>query len=141
MGRIVNVDFSPVVIEQMQQKYNDENYSHTPAPAMEFVCADMTQRWPFDDESFDLVVCKGALDAVLCSAGARGAILVAVAECVRVLARGHGIFFLVTNGNPDARIEYLEHRYQMDYYWSCVNVHPVTRILSAEPHGYGQATR
>ena len=60
-GSIINIDFSSVVIEQMKKKYDD--YSDS----MEFICADITKSLPFSDESFDLIICKGTLDAILTS--------------------------------------------------------------------------
>lgn len=135
VGPIVNVDFSSVVIEQMKERYNDEYYealkSRVPVSKMTFLCADITKHLPFEDESFDLIICKGAFDAVLCSPAARAEALNLVRECVRLLARGHGIFFLVTHGNPDSRIEYLEHEFSLGHYWFGVNIHQSKR---APPH-------
>jgi len=142
LGPIANVDFSQVVIDQMKNKYDDAFYdrwysSHKrgpysstlppPPPKMEFVCADITGRLPFDDQSFDLIVCKGSFDAILTSAGSKCSILCVVQECARLLSNGHGIFFLVTHGNPDSRIEYLEHNNRLDHYWLGVSVHNVAR--------------
>lgn len=125
-GPIVNVDFSSTVIEQMERKYGNHFYQHLGtkvAAKMEFLCADITQPLEFDDGSFDLIVCKGALDAVLCSDGSRGHALRTVEECHRLLAPGHGILFLVTNGNPDNRLEYLERENSLSHYWRGVSVH------------------
>jgi SAM-dependent methyltransferase len=132
-GEIVNVDFSEAVISQMKAKYNDAFYSNlygeqgsSAIRKMQFICADVTERLPFSSESFDLIICKGSFDAVLCGSKVRGV----VAELHRVLARGHGIFFLVTNGNPDSRLEYLEHKNDINHYWQGVNVHTVPPLGS-----------
>lgn len=127
-GRIVNVDFSGVVIKQMKDKYNRQFYEnlygissrYTP---MEFICADITQYLPFHEGEFDLVICKGSFDAVLCSS--KVCMRRLVSEIHRVLAQEHGVFFLVTNGNPDNRLEYLEHNYNLYHYWQGVSVHTV----------------
>lgn len=138
-GPIVNVDFSSVVIDQMQRKYSDQFYrdwtarGHTYPTKMEFICADITERLPFDDYSFDLIVCKGSFDAILCSPGSKLTIVRLVKECYRLLAPGYGIFFLVTHGNPDSRIEFLEHENSLDYFWHNVSVHHVTR---QKQHGH-----
>ena len=134
-GPIVNVDFSAVVIAQMKDKYNKDFYlkhmnwnkRNRPVPQMEFVRADMTTKLPFENQSFDLIVCKGSFDAVLCSAGSKANILFTVRECARLLSCGHGIFFLVTQGNPDSRIEYLEYRNNLSHYWMGVNYFSIPR--------------
>ena len=90
---------------------------------MEFICADATERLPFEDSSFDLIICKGTMDAVLCSLGSKSKAKDMVEESVRLLTNdGHGIFFLVSNGNSDNRIEFLEDRHTCDlsYYWNSV---------------------
>lgn len=132
-GTIVNVDFSSAVIDQMKQKYSQHFYQHLSnkvAKPMEFVCADITQNLDFEDGSFDLIVCKGALDAVMCSS--KGDALHTVEQCHRLLAPGHGIFFLVTNGNPDNRLEYLEYENSLAHYWRGVSVHTVAKQYQDE---------
>ena len=63
------------------------------------------------------------MDAVLCSLGSKSKAKDMVEESVRLLTNdGHGIFFLVSNGNSDNRIEFLEDRHTCDlsYYWNSV---------------------
>lgn len=122
---MTNLDFSKVVIDQMKERYNGETSSVK--PAMEFLCHDITTGLPFEDESFDLIICKGSFDAVLCSAGQAADIRKLVQESVRCLARGHGVFFVVTHGNPDNRIVYLEHDNDINFYWDGVSCHSVER--------------
>jgi len=83
-GSVVNIDFSSVVIEQMKKKYED--YSDS----MEFICADITKSFPFADESFDLIICKGTFDAILTSSSSVTSAKFLVSECSRVLTNGHG---------------------------------------------------
>ena len=137
LGPITNIDFSDVVIEQMKQKYTDTFYrsllGYSPNCPMRFICADITKRLPFANEAFDLVICKGAFDAVL--NGPKASMRSVVTEIHRVLARSHGVFFLVTTGNPDSRVEYLEYKYELNHYWQGVSVHPVPAGMARERHG------
>ncbi|KAL3911978.1 MAG: hypothetical protein SGILL_007071 [Bacillariaceae sp.] len=126
-GRIVNVDFSTVVIEQMKKRFEQRGYydgdeKHSDEPETTFVCADITEGLPFDDESFDLVIVKGTLDAVLCGKTGSFNAKKVVSECARVLSTGYGCLFLVTYGNSDSRVEYLEHQNDISFYWHEVSI-------------------
>lgn len=136
-GEIVNVDFSSVVIEQMKNKYDDHFYSqfggHCPN-RMTFLCADVTDPLPFPDQSFDLIICKGTLDAILCSSGSVAKAKNTIRECVRLLAYGHGALFLVSYGNPDSRVLYLEGPdHDLSFYWQEVSTHVLGRHSSSGP--------
>lgn len=127
-GQITNVDFSSEVIEQMKKKYcNPEFTVKFGCPEMKFVCADITKGLPFSNQSFDLIVCKGTFDAILCGIGSVNNAKVVVGECARVLADGHGVFFLVSNGNPDSRVVFLEHDNDISFYWKEVSIHHTGR--------------
>lgn len=123
-GKIINLDFSPVVIDQMKQRYSQsgleakdmELLGHT----MQFVCADITEGLPFKNDAFDLIICKGTFDAILCGVGSIDAKR-SIADCARVLAPGYGVFLLVSHSNPDSRIEFLEHENDLSYYWHDVS--------------------
>jgi SAM-dependent methyltransferase len=138
-GGIVNVDFSPVVIGQMKAKYDDAFYQHLGLnkSCMEFVCADITKGLDcFQDGSFDLIICKATFDAVLSSAGSIANGKQVIRDCNRLLADNHGVFMLVTFGNPDSRVEFLEHQGDLSYYWQGVSVHTVTRSSKELPAKY-----
>jgi SAM-dependent methyltransferase len=140
-GRIVNVDFSPIVIEQMKKKYNDEYYEElakkrvtnsstkgeTTINKMEFICADLTDENEmeklFVDSSFDLILCKATLDAVLNTPTPMINARKLIRQCKRMLADQHGILFVVTNGNPDNRLEYFEYDNNLHYHWQNVSIH------------------
>ncbi|KAL3916870.1 MAG: hypothetical protein SGILL_004979, partial [Bacillariaceae sp.] len=67
-GPITNVDFSSVVINQMKKRYEERGYAAKDTEmlgsTMKFVCADITNGLHiFDDNSFDLVIMKGTMDA------------------------------------------------------------------------------
>uniref|UniRef100_A0A7S3PZ44 Methyltransferase domain-containing protein n=2 Tax=Chaetoceros debilis TaxID=122233 RepID=A0A7S3PZ44_9STRA len=69
---------------------------------MSFKCVDVTESLPFPDESFDLIINKGTLDAILCSNGAITRCNKMMAECSRVL-KGHGSMVVVSHGTPENR--------------------------------------
>lgn len=127
-GEIVNLDFSSVVIDQMRKKHREDYVrkgQQLMAPKMKYVCADITQGLPFEDESFDLIICKGTFDAILCSGGSVANIRTLVKECARVLTTGVGCLFLVTTGTPDNRVVFLEHDNELEYYWKEVSYQTV----------------
>jgi EEF1A lysine methyltransferase 4 len=147
-ARFVQVDFSQVVIDQMKERYNDEYYrgvlgnnpSNSKQPRMEFLCHDVTDPpMPFENGSFDLIVCKGAFDAVLCSAGSGYNIRRMVKECVRLLNDDGGVLMVVTYGNPDNRVVFLEDEDgELETYWQGVSVHTVPSMVRGRTgHGNG----
>jgi hypothetical protein len=75
-----------------------------------------------------LIICKATLDAVLCSSGSVANAKRIVEESVRLLANGHGVFFLVSYANPDSRVVFLEHQNDLSYYWQEVSTHTVSRV-------------
>lgn len=149
----VQVDFSPVVIDQMKERYNEDYYrgvlgtdTNKPhAPRMEFLCCDITQPpLPFDTGSFDLIICKGVFDAVLCSAGSVFNIRRLVKECVRLLNDDGGVLMVVTYGNPDNRVVFLEEEKtgELETYWQGVSVHNVpSMVRSRKNNGHHNSNK
>ena len=134
-GEIVNVDFSSVVIDQMMKKHESKHEREGKqlfAPKMKFVCADITNGLPFKDNDFDLIICKGTFDSILCSSGSVTHAKKLIAECERVLATGHGCLFLVSYGSPDNRVVFLEHENDPSYYWQGIGIRTVPRKNQAE---------
>jgi len=101
---IVNIDISPVVIEQMKEKSNS---------ALEYVVMDVTEMTAFESASFDAVIDKGTLDALLCGEGSAENADRMCSEISRVL-KPSGTFMLITYGSPKTRMQYLEPR---KYQW------------------------
>eukprot|EP00522_Entomoneis_paludosa_P000417 CAMPEP_0172465594 /NCGR_PEP_ID=MMETSP1065-20121228/53992_1 /TAXON_ID=265537 /ORGANISM="Amphiprora paludosa, Strain CCMP125" /LENGTH=129 /DNA_ID=CAMNT_0013222169 /DNA_START=95 /DNA_END=484 /DNA_ORIENTATION=- len=111
---MANIDFSSVVIEQQKDKY------HHYRPTIDFVCHDLRNGIPYPGGSFDLIIAKACFDAILCGPSPVGYARRLVKEIVRCLAPSHGIFFLVSSGNPDSRLLFLEHRNDLYHYWNSV---------------------
>ncbi|KAL3823180.1 hypothetical protein ACHAXA_010064 [Cyclostephanos tholiformis] len=143
-GKITNVDFSSIVIEQMRKLYSDEWYSelHTRLRSeqkldevetnptqiatkknvrsptkkdeiptfekMHFECTDLTNEMNFRDESFDMIFCKGALDAVLCGTNASKRVQCMLNECHRILDSKHGVMVIISYGEPNSRLNLFE---------------------------------
>lgn len=107
---ITNIDISRVVIDQMKEKYSMP-YQQMNVCSMEFA-----------EESFDAVVAKGVLDAILCGEGSTANVAKFCSEVSRVL-KPSGLLFIVSYGVPDNRLQYLEND---DYSWT-VATHTVPK--------------
>jgi len=59
---ITNVDYSPVVIDQMQRRHEASR------PGMKWVVADVREL-PFDADAFDITLDKGTMDAMMTTKG------------------------------------------------------------------------
>lgn len=146
-GGIVGVDWSPVVIGQMEAKYTPEylgrmvmdeakrhgrdasDDAHS-FPLMEFLCANVLEGLPFDDGSFDLILCKGSFDAMVSSSASNARLL--NQECFRLLHPGHGSMVIITHGNPESRIVFFEN--PQDEWWSEVGIHTIAKPTMDRRH-------
>jgi SAM-dependent methyltransferase len=97
--QVVNVDISPVVIEQM--RLMDQ------LPGQAWEVADCRSMPEFDDASFGSVLDKGTLDAVLCSSHGTADAAAYINEVHRLLVPG-GVFLLISLGQPQARLAALK---------------------------------
>ncbi|PBK72505.1 S-adenosyl-L-methionine-dependent methyltransferase [Armillaria solidipes] len=111
---IVNVDYSSVVIEQMQKRHG------TDRPEMEWRVMDVREL-EFADDHFDVAIDKGTMDAMMT---AKGDVWVrfteadppeqVVSDCtkevdevIRVLRKSSGLFLYLTFGQPHFRRRFL----------------------------------
>lgn len=112
---ITNIDISRVCIEIMAERYKDK-------PTLQWqqmnICA-----LDFPDETFDVVIAKGTVDAVLCGEGSTANMAKLCSEVSRVL-KPKGLFFIVSYGVPDNRLNYIE---KEDVYSWNVTVHTVPK--------------
>jgi len=101
---ITNIDISDVLIARMKEQSKGT------------VCEDSRVRWmvmdvcnmSFAAASFDLILEKGTLDALLCESEEKLDVVHAMLdECFRVL-RPSGCLLLVTHGNPSDRLSVLQ---------------------------------
>jgi len=112
---ITNIDISKVCVDQMMERFRDK-------PTLQWqqmnVCS-----LDFPDETFDVVVDKGTMDSVLCGEGSTANVAKMCGEVSRVL-KPSGVFFIVSYGVPDNRLNYLE---KEDMYSWNVTVHTVPK--------------
>lgn len=130
-GGITNVDFSDVVIDTMRARYKNGEYLRTieskfsripknsaksigkmkgenlNIPPLTFACVDITHGLPYSENSFDLIICKGTLDALLCSETGTVNVKIMMKECNRVL-KVNGSMVVVSHGAPESRLIYFE---------------------------------
>lgn len=104
---IVNVDYSPIVIERMRARNHDR-------PEMPWLVMDI-RNLEFEDDSFDVAIDKGTMDALMTTKGdvwdppqqVIDDCTREVDEVLRVLRNGNGAFLYLTFGQPHFRRRYL----------------------------------
>ncbi|KAF9054476.1 S-adenosyl-L-methionine-dependent methyltransferase [Panaeolus papilionaceus] len=105
---IVNIDYSPVLVQKMSARHS------TVRPEMEWHQMDVREL-NFDDESFDVAIDKGTMDAMMTAKGdvwdppaqVMEDCNKEVDEALRVLRKG-GVFIYLTFGQPHFRRRYLQ---------------------------------
>ena len=112
---ITNVDISRVVIDQMVERYKDK-------PTLQWQHMNVTQL-DFPDETFDVVIAKATVDAILCGEGSTANIAKMCSEITRVL-RPTGVFIIISYGVPDNRLNYMD---KEDIYSWTVTTHTVPK--------------
>jgi SAM-dependent methyltransferase len=91
---IASIDLSPTVIAQLQETYKGESRLQW----FEMNCAKLG----FPDQSFDLVIDKGTIDAIMCGDDCDELVNDTMSEAFRVLTDG-GHFVCITFGSPGER--------------------------------------
>lgn len=99
---VTNMDISDVLIAQMRERYSEKKYASVAWDAMD------AQALGYADASFDLVLDKGTLDAVICDQNSGEILYNVFAECSRVLKPG-GVLLVVTHGAPADRTCYFDY--------------------------------
>ncbi|KAH7440509.1 hypothetical protein KP509_04G110800 [Ceratopteris richardii] len=89
---IVNIDISPVVIEAMRKKY-------ALIPQLKYMRMDATNMSCFENGSFDCVIDKGTLDAIMCVVGGPYNVAMMLAEITRIL-KSSGVYMLISFAGP-----------------------------------------
>ena len=122
---IVNIDFSTVLIDRMQKK-------NLHREGLQFSVLDVANLGAFGDESFDLILDKGCLDAVMCGTSSVDSVSNACEEISRVLVDG-GYFVSITYGEPKMRNPYYR---KALFKWICSSRKLLTKVGSMSFYVY-----
>jgi len=102
---IYNMDISEVVIDQMKERYSSrENMVWEVMDAREM---------DYKDETFDIVIDKSTIDALLCGENAFLNVAKMTKEVQRVLKKG-ACYFVISYGRPEGRLLHFE-RAHLDF--------------------------
>ncbi|XP_053990626.1 EEF1A lysine methyltransferase 4-like isoform X1 [Hylaeus volcanicus] len=95
-----NIDISKAAIEKMSKHYKEK-------PSMEFRVMNALDMSAFPSETFDTVIDKGTMDAILCGESSTTNVAQLLKEVNRVLNR-NGRYICITYGQPSFRLPYFE---------------------------------
>jgi SAM-dependent methyltransferase len=96
--KLVGIDFSRVVLNQMGVRCND-------LPEISFVLGNVVDT-DFPSEFFNGIIDKACFDAIICHEEGSSKATQYIDEVVRILT-DTGIFILISHGNPEAILPYL----------------------------------
>jgi SAM-dependent methyltransferase len=120
---VVNIDYSEPVIERMRDRHEKSR------PGMEWIVMDMTRMDAFPDGSFDCVIDKAAMDAILVREGDvwnpdPSVVEMAYAMCEHIarILRDGGLFVQISLAQPHFRKKYL-----LGQHLTATSSTPVTR--------------
>ena len=96
---IVNMDFSRVVIYQMQHKYPQMKWEQMNALHMSY-----------PDNTFQIVIDKGTLDCIFCNSGVDGIRKQVKAYCDEIerVLQDNGLWIVISQEGPESRLEHFE---------------------------------
>jgi len=98
---ITSIDFSETAIALMTKRANDLKLKDLLYLEMD------ARKLSFPDQSFDAVIDKGTIDAMMCGKNNIENVEQTYDEISRVLKPG-GVFMLITYGRPSSRIDQLD---------------------------------
>jgi SAM-dependent methyltransferase len=113
-GPLVNVDFSPVVVEQMEALVRDAATPHFGNVCYKVadVCNLGDKEYP--SNSFDAVVDKATFDCIACNESYQQNLEAMLRCACRVLKPG-GVYLLITLGDPASRLLWLADEEDLDW--------------------------
>ena len=99
-SKIISIDISKNVIENMKKQYHDK-------PKLEWEYMDC-RKTTFENETFDVVIDKGTIDALCCSTNSLANVSNTSEDMFRILKPG-GYFIVITFGTPCQRLVEINH--------------------------------
>ena len=103
--KITNIDFSKKVIEQISQRYQ-KRY-----PKMKFKVMNILNMEEFNENSFEIIIDKGALDCILCGGKSKDNFEKSLSGIYRILCP-NGKYIMISFNKPS----YIK-KYLIDYDW------------------------
>ncbi|KAG1655286.1 hypothetical protein FOA52_007982 [Chlamydomonas sp. UWO 241] len=114
---VTNIDISGIAIKKMRQL-------HAHISELRYQVADVRDMSEFPGRSFDAVIDKGTLDAIMCGGSSASNAHAMIEECARVLAPG-GVMVVITFGDPISR---LAHFLYADFkMWDDIQVYTLSK--------------
>jgi len=106
---VISIEYSEIVINKMKKAHKD-------CPQLNYEVMDVRDL-KFETGTFDLIIDKGTLDAILCGSDSAKNAGQMLTECSRTLKKG-GLLFIITYGQPQSRLNYID---KPKYNWKVHN--------------------
>jgi len=111
-----NIDICENVINYMKERNKDKKGLH-------YQAMDVRDMKDFQDETFDLIIDKSTLDALLCGEKSFVNVVLMTKEISRILKTG-GIYFIISYGRPEYRLFHLQRKHlAFDINFSLADLH------------------
>jgi SAM-dependent methyltransferase len=115
-GQLRNVDYSPVVVEQMMLELRDSHGEAIPTFAnLSFEVGDVRNLKEYRDGSFDAVLDKATYDCIACNEDTYQEDLEQMLLSTFRVLRPGGVYLLISCGDPESRIPWLDDEPGLDW--------------------------
>ncbi|GKY93719.1 hypothetical protein MPSEU_000339000 [Mayamaea pseudoterrestris] len=108
--RMILLDSSATCMIMLRERYQHDSL-------VTCICEDATRLDSIADDSIDLIIDKGFLDALLCSEGWNGLVERTMAAATRVLKRGSGKYVWIGYKLPQSTLDFMAETTALDMHW------------------------